>query len=92
MTAPAHYIRQTPGGSARDTFATLRMREALRVNVRPTPAEHWSHMPLSTRQALCTEAVGIRGLDLFALGWDAIGGHDRMRIIAAASRLAAGLV
>ena len=92
MTAPAHYIRPTPAGSSRDTFATLRMREALRIAPKPTPAEHWASLPMATRQALASQALGIRGLDVFALSWDSIGGHDRLRIIAAASRLAAGLV
>lgn len=91
MSAPRYMLRQTPGGTSRDTYATFRMRQALGIVPRPAPSENWSHMPLATRQALCSEAIGVRGLELYALAWADIPARDRARIVAAAVRQAEGL-
>lgn len=92
MSGPSYMIRPTPGGSSRDTYATFRMRQALRVIPRSSAAEVWAAQPMATRQRLAHEACGMRGLDLYALAWDAIPARDRMLIGAAARRMAEGLL
>lgn len=91
MTAPAYMIRPTPAGSSRDTYATFRMRQALRIIPAPSPAESWAALPLATRQAACTQALGHRGLDVFALAWESIEARDRLRVASAARRMVEGL-
>lgn len=91
MSGPGYMFRQTPGGSSRDTYTTFRMRQRLGIAPRPAPAERWAGLSLATRQQLCTAAVGMRGLDLYALAWDEIAPRDRLRIVAEASRMAEGL-
>lgn len=91
MSAPAYMIRATPGGSSRDTYATFRMRQALRIIPKKTAAEVWAALSLATRQQACTGALGISGLDLYAKGWDDIPPRDRMRIGSELRRVAGAL-
>lgn len=91
MSAPTYLIRQTPGGSSRDTFATYRMRQALRIIPRKTAGEVWASLPLATRQRLCTDALGHAGLELYALAWGDIPARERMRIGSEARRVAVAL-
>lgn len=89
MSAPAYMFRPTPGGaSSRDTFTTYRMRQALGVIAKPSAADEWAHMPMAQRQRLATDALGMAGLEVYALAWADIHPRDRMRIGAEARRVA----
>lgn len=91
MSGPAYMIRPTPGGSSRDTYATFRMRQALRIIPAPSPAETWAALPLATRQAACLRALGHRGVDVFALAWESIPARERIKVGAEARRMVEGL-
>jgi len=95
VSGETYYLTEARGPDGRlqrDTYAQHRMRQRLRENRRPLAAERWAKLPLATRQVLCTAALGMRGLEVYANGWEAIEVRARLKIIAEAQHIAASLV
>jgi len=65
------------------------MRQRLRGNEarQQSAADIWSHLPLATRQAFCSEALGINGLEVYKRAWEDIPPPLRIKIGATARRL-----